>query len=281
MQHIHRKLEKEAENAVSVSSGLNVPISSAEAKKSKEKQLEWPDIGDSTMDCVRGIIKQHQPLTWQLVASIAARRPRKQDGVVVVRTRRPIEGVATNVISTLNFLHSQSASLLPIAVGLLYFGASASYDLFRYHSRLGGMPAYGTIIRAMRTLSDHEAEVTLAHGRSPSTVGIVRLDNVQNYHVQRDPGIGQANKLNIGLAAMYYEVEGVDVDVFSLASKRECLAQKKRHHLQTDNFLNLVNSDHLETVMSLQWLQVLVTHIPELDQYREHVSMLYRTHAAV
>jgi hypothetical protein len=42
----------------------------------------------------------------------------------------------------------------------------------------------------MRALSEHEATITLKHGWNPDTIGIIRLDNVQNYLLQQDSAIG-------------------------------------------------------------------------------------------
>ena len=44
---------------------------------------------------------------------------------------------------------------------------------------------------------------------------------MQIYLLQRNHGIGLENKLNIGLAATYYEVEDVDLAVFDLEDKTE------------------------------------------------------------
>lgn len=163
---------------------------------------------------------------------------------------------------------------------MLYFASSAPVDLFRYHSRTGSMPAYTSIRRLMRALSDQEAKETEAHGRDPTTVGIIRLDNVQNYLLQRDRRIGRENKLNIGIAATYFEAEGVDVKAFDLDDKRRRLADSPRRDLDVHKLLGLLDNEHIETVCVLQWLYVLVHHIPELAHMKPHVSMLYRTRAA-
>ena len=80
---------------------------------------------------------------------------------------------------------------------------------------MGEMPSYSSIICAMRALSQHEASVTLDHGRSANMLGVIVYDNVQNYHIQRDhwQAIGQENRLNIRLVATYYEVDVDDIDI--------------------------------------------------------------------
>lgn len=145
---------------------------------------------------------------------------------------------------------------------------------------MGDMPTYGTVLRAMRVLSEHEAAVTLAHGQNPNSVGVIRLDNVQNYLLQRNPGIGRENKLNIGLAATYYEVEDVDPAVFDLEDKRQRLAENKRKDLTVNQLLAFVDSQHIESVCVLQWINTLVQYIPQLSHLTTQVSMLYRTRCA-
>ena len=195
-------------------------------------------------------------------------------------THGNLNQVATGVISTLNFSHSLHANLLPLATALLYVGSSASYDLFRYHARMGNMPMYSMVLRAMCILSEHEAAITLAHGQDPNSIGVIRFDNVQNYLLQCRPGIGRESKLKIGLAATYYEVEDVDPAVFNLEDKRHRLAEKKRKDLTVNQLLGFVDSQHIESVCVLQWINTLIQHIPQLSHLKPHISMLYRTRCA-
>ena len=104
--------------------------------------------------------------------------------------------------------------------------------------------------------------------------------HVQNYLIQWNPAIGHENKLNIDLSATYYEVEGIDPQVFDLSAKHDCLAENKRKNLTVNSFVSLIDSQHLETVSILQWINNLVQHIPELSFMKKHVSMLYCTQAA-
>ena len=279
-QTVKTKMIHEAENTIKLSSGLHIAVTRKQQTKSSELNLEWPDIGAATFDKVQGIIQDKQPLTWSLIMEVASRPPRVRNGIKIIREKRPPQIVSTHVISTLNFSRSSSANLLPLATGLLYFASSASYDLFRHHARVGDMPAYNTIMQAMRVLSEREAATTLLHGTDPDSVGVIRLDNVQNYLIQRNPAIGRENKLNVGLSATYYEVDGISPHVFDLNAKRERLAENKRKDLTVNNFLSLVDSQHLEMVGILQWINTLVQHIPELSFMKKHVSMLYRTRAA-
>ena len=142
---------------------------------------------------------------------------------------------------------------------------------------MGVLPSYSSTRRAMRALSDHEATVTLTHGQNPDTIGVIRLDNVQNYLLQRDPAIGRENKLNIGLAATYYEIDGtgIDISVFDL-SKQENQDPNLRKSLTAKKFQDLLDHEHIERVCVLQWINVLVQHIPELSHLRAQVSFAYK-----
>ncbi|KII90822.1 hypothetical protein PLICRDRAFT_123648 [Plicaturopsis crispa FD-325 SS-3] len=267
-QQVKKKLIEEADEAIKPSSGLHA-----------SKGAGWSDIGGTTWSRVQGIIQEHQPLTWSLTMAVAAKPPRVRNKVVAVRKNRPADVVSTESISSLNFSRSSHANLLPSARGMLYFGSSAPVDLFRYNSRAGNMPAYTSVHRMLRELSLQEAKVTEAHGRDPNTVGIIRLDNVQNYLRQRDHRVGRQNKLNIGIAATYFEVEGIDPKVLDLDDKRRYLAKNLRKDLTVDKLLSLIDNDHLETIGILQWLQAL-TRIPELAHMKEFISILYRERAA-
>ena len=169
---------------------------------------------------------------------------------------------------------------MPLARGLLYFASSAPVDLFAYGSRTGEMPAYSTISNTLQGLSDQEAAVTTSHGRDPTKFGVLQFDNVQNYLRQRDPRIGRENKMNIGIAATYIELEDVDPKAFDLDDKLKRLAENKRAKLTVNQLIDMIDQPHLDVVSSLHWLRALTNYIPELAKWKTHVSMLFRTRAS-
>lgn len=183
-------------------------------------------------------------------------------------------------ISSLNFSRTNRANLFPTALGLLNFALSAPYDLFLHNSRLGTMPAYSTICKTLKGLAEHEAEVIKLHGEDPKSVGIIWLDNVQNYLLQRDERIGRENTLNIGIAATYVELPNCPPSAMDLEDKRRRLAENRRKDLSVEQLIGFVDMEHREVVGILQWLRVLTRYVPELDSYREEVSLRYRTRGA-
>lgn len=91
-QLVESKLVKEAEAAIMSSSGLHVSLS---AKRSAIRNVEWTDIGTTTMEQTQEILKAHQPLMWSLILKLASRPPRKNSqGVLAIRQKRPPELVS-------------------------------------------------------------------------------------------------------------------------------------------------------------------------------------------
>ncbi len=188
--------------------------------------------------------------------------------------------MVANVISTLNFSRSSHANLLPLARGLLNFALSAPYDIYLHNSRIGFMPAYATVYRTLNQLAQQEAETVRAYGKNPMNVGCIWFDNVQNYHLQRDARIGRVNALRIGTAATYVETPDTPITALDLDDKQQRLACNERASPTVPILIGLVDQRHRETVGILHWLRVLVNHIPELDEYKESVSLWFRTRGA-
>ncbi|KAJ3506750.1 hypothetical protein NLJ89_g6695 [Agrocybe chaxingu] len=257
-QLVANKLIEEAEKAIDAANGLHLSLTGAQKRS---KKLEWTDIGSLTFETVQNILQEHQPLTWSLVMKIATRPPRNRNGAVAVRIKRPVNLVAASVISILDFSRSSRAKLLPLASAVLDFGGGASFDSFRYRSRIGHQPSYSSTVRAMNALADHEAA---------------------NYLPQRDPSIGRENKLNIGIAATYYEIEleGVDIQAFNLENTQKMQAEGQQERITVDKLLGLVDHEHLANICILQWINTLVQHIPHLAHLQPEISLRYRTRAA-
>ncbi|KIK31841.1 hypothetical protein CY34DRAFT_102669, partial [Suillus luteus UH-Slu-Lm8-n1] len=183
-------------------------------------------------------------------------------------------------LSSLAFCHSTHAQALPMARGIHEFALSIPYDLFVYNSRIGTSLSYSAIYRALQKLSVREAEETRLLGQHLTKRGVLVIDNVQNYLRQRDSRIGRSNTMNIGLAGTYIELEDIDVLAFDMSAKSRLLDENKRTTAKVEDFLDAIDQSHLDTVLTLHWLQVLTKYVPELSSYQEHVSILFRTRGA-
>ena len=161
--------------------------------------------------------------------------------------------------------------------GLFFYAHSAPADLVAYGSRTAEMPSYNTLYKSAKQLATYEASVIESLGRDPSIVGFIQTDNVQNYLRQRDLRMGRINQLNIGLAATYCELNGVNPCALDLDDKLRRVRQSTRATLTTHRLLSFIDQPHLDTVLSLHWMFMLVDSIPELSHMKPHVSMLFRT----
>lgn len=63
--------------------------------------------------------------------------------------------------------------------------------------------------------------------------------------------------MNVGIAATYCELEGVDIDARDLQDRRKRVAENKHAELSVGQLLAMIVQPHLDTLFSLRWLHVL------------------------
>ena len=114
---------------------------------------------------------------------------------------------------------------------LLEFAYGVPYDVFAYNSRVGTSVSYWSVCKHLKDLSEEEAQIVFDVGRDPGRGVVIVMDNVQNFHLQRDPRIGRENTMNVGLAATLIEIDGVDPRAFSLDDKQLRLMNSEREAL--------------------------------------------------
>ncbi|KAJ3817574.1 hypothetical protein F5880DRAFT_1492702 [Lentinula raphanica] len=191
--------------------------------------------------------------------------------------------VVTHSIAALNFALNRYANWLPVARGIFYFSTSAPVDTIAYESRTATMPSYSTLYGLLRELGMAEGRATQSAGSDPKLWGKVFFDNTQRYLRQRDMRFGREHKMTIGIAGTFLEYgEGTfPPEAHDIHDKKARVAKNERAHIDIKFFTDLINNEHLETVGALQWLDCLVTHIPQLAHYKEQVTLLYTTTAAI
>lgn len=106
---------------------------------------------------------------------------------------------------------------------------------------------------------------------------MLRIDNVQKYVHRRDYRIGREAHMLIGTAATVCEIEGFESGMLDLEEKEEWLAKNQRAKLTFDDLWDLIGHQYLQTVLTLQWLKVLIEFIPELQAYNASIRQLYHT----
>ncbi|KAG1887445.1 uncharacterized protein F5891DRAFT_1199909 [Suillus fuscotomentosus] len=253
--------------------GLHFSFAPSKLRQSSD----WDDIGSMTVTKIEETLRKEQPLAMALLEAIATGPQRKRRGK---DTQRGIRPVCTHALSSLAFCHSTHAQALPMARGIREFALSIPYDLFVYNSRIGTSPSYSAIYRALQMLSVREADETRLLGQHLTKRGVLVIDNIQNYLRQRDSRIGRSNMMNIGLAGTYIELEDIDVRAFDMSAKSRIFDENRQTTAKVEDFLDAIDKSHLDTVLTLHWLQVLTKYVPELSSYQEHVAILFRTRGA-
>ncbi|TEB21750.1 hypothetical protein FA13DRAFT_1642380 [Coprinellus micaceus] len=247
--------------------GVRPALSSFAAQKTLEKVVKKAKVTVKP----ESVLETHSPLTYRLMLEVTGDVTSGMDA-----KKRPGCGAATTALSSLLYTRNSEARLLPLATGLLAFSYSTPINFISYCSRIGLMPAYTTISTALQRLAEHQAAAVKAFARDATRVGFIVMDNVQNYFRVRDQRIGSKNKMNIGLAATFCELRGVDPSVLSFENKQKRVAESDRASLTVYDFLSFVDFKHIETVLSFHWIRALVTAIPQLSHLEPSVTELFR-----
>ncbi|KAI0309209.1 hypothetical protein OF83DRAFT_1159117 [Amylostereum chailletii] len=189
--------------------------------------------------------------------------------------------VVTQALSSINFSHNQYANRLPLATGILYFGMGAQRTLFRYGSRIGLTVSYSTTYTNLSKLGVEGKSALQKIGRDPERALILRADNVQTTHKQRQMCIGRENQVLHGTAAIAVEIIGLhDPAVLDVESKQRHVEKGLRNELTVAKLLDMIDFSHIDTIGGLHWLATLVNYVPELALYKHAVTNLFRSEGA-
>ena len=183
-----------------------------------------------------------------------------------------------NVISQMNFAHNSRANILGLMKGLFDFAFGVPHDVFTYNCHVANTVSYQAVRHCLEGLSFQEAKLVMEKGKTVN--GVVVMDNVQNYLIQRDARIGHINTMNVGIAATFIELEGISPNAFDFSAKMQSLEGSQRHQLTVTRLLCYIDQAHLDKVMSLHWLLILANYVPALAHIKKDILTGFRTTAA-
>jgi len=83
--------------------------------------------------------------------------------------------------------------------------------------------------------------------------------------------------MQIGIVATYFKKEGFVPGVVDLDDKWRHISKNKWKYLMIDQLVGWIDHEHLETIGFLHWLRNLCEFVPELSDYKSHVSTLFHT----
>ncbi|KAI0363120.1 hypothetical protein BV20DRAFT_984001, partial [Pilatotrama ljubarskyi] len=272
-----QRMLREQKTAVKGENGLHGSATGTRG----HRQISWRDIGSHTVGHVQELLERHQPVTFRMVQALATPAERKdENGKVMIRKTRPPALVATEVISTLNFSRTKFARLIPAARTILYFACGVPRVVFDYSSRVALTQSWSTAYEMLARLGKQDAEYLIHFGRDPAQWPIIRMDNVQQYQKRRERRMGRENAMKVGVAATV--IEGFDFTpaAADVDDRLRRICENRQKDLSVDQLTSMVDFDHLDAVLTLQWMQVLVDYIPALAPYKTEVVHLYKTEGA-
>ncbi|THG93874.1 hypothetical protein EW026_g7477 [Hermanssonia centrifuga] len=274
---VRKQLLKEIKTTVKGVSGLHGSTSSS--RSGGRRQLSWKDINEKTPKTVQVIFEEHMPLGTYIISTLVTPEAIGPN-IVAKRKMRPYKLTSAEILSDIAYCRTPYARLLPVTRGILYFACGAQHTLFQYSSRVGHTPSWNTTVATLKRLAKLDGEFIRTLGTAPNRAPMMRTDNIQQYLKRREMRMGKTNQMKIGMSAMVNEIEDFNPIAFDLDDKLKRIRESKRRELTTEKLLDMIDGDHSICVGVLQWLQVLVNYIPQLEKMKGEITKLYRTEGA-
>jgi hypothetical protein len=110
---------------------------------------------------------------------------------------------------------------------------------------------------------------------STSKASMIIFDNIQHQAHLRDHRIGRSAKMILGTYATAVEHQDFDPIALDLDEKLRRIRENKWKDLTIDDLHELVDRELISKVGILEFLRVLVNHVPELAGYRKEVDRIF------
>ncbi|KAF9015919.1 hypothetical protein BDZ89DRAFT_1141826 [Hymenopellis radicata] len=236
---------------------VHLQASANERMKSRRRLVAEEDIYSFSLMRTASMLKKRATATWYITECMAATR---SNGAVIIRDKRPHPLIQAAAISSFALARNKSANgyfALPIAVWL--FATKAHIDIKRAMSRLG------------------LAQATAAALENKEPYCRKVLDNIQQYQIVHEPGVGKSNKLITGTAATAIRLDDCEPGAFDLDDYQERVVRNERAELTTTSLFADIDFAHLQRVQVLHVVRILCEHVPCLDHLRPLISARFRS----
>ena len=98
------------------------------------------------------------------------------------------------------------------------------------------------------------------------------LDNIQQYCLVHEEGIGKENQLKVGTASTALYNDDCVPGAFKAQDHIDQVEKKERSQMMIDGLYNDIDWIHIQNVTSLHWTRVLVEFIPQLQHFQKELS---------
>jgi hypothetical protein len=102
------------------------------------------------------------------------------------------------------------------------------------------------------------------------------IDNIQEYFLVREEGIGMQSQLKVGTHGSAIKLEDCAPEAFSLQDHLSRVLKAERRTLTTPNLYLDIDFSHISTLVTLHWVHALIEYIPQLSKYASPLSKLFR-----
>ncbi|KAF9011472.1 hypothetical protein BDZ89DRAFT_964051 [Hymenopellis radicata] len=247
--------------------------------KGKKKLVSQADVWDFSMRRTADELKRRGRTTWYITECMAGTR---KNGIVVIRKNRPHPFVQAAAISSFVLARNKAANgYLGMIMGVWMFSCKAHIDLKRVYSRLAISVSDTTARNALNALGEHSLSTlrTLVaehlERREPYCRKV--LDNVQQYQLVHEAGLGKVNKLVTGTAATAIQLDDCAPGAFDLDEYQRRVMKNERATLTVADLFDSIDFEHLHRVSVLHVLRILCEFIPQLAPLRPQISARFRS----
>ncbi len=177
--------------------------------------------------------------------------------------------------------NSRANGYFALAFSVFHFACQSHVDVKRISCRLGMISHDKTARNALNSMTEKgqaALQASVASYTAKREVGYCCvLDNIQEYCLAREAGIGYQSVLKVGTAATAVQLEDCAPNAFNLHDHLSRVIKKERAELTTATILSDIDWPHLRRVLALHWVRILAELIPEFHAYQKEISARFRS----
>jgi hypothetical protein len=166
------------------------------------------------------------------------------------------------------------------ALRAFHFACQSHVDVKQTLSRSGTIVSDTTTRANLKSMTNSSMQLLkskVAEARMHNQVAVsVILDNIQQYCLIHEEGIGKQNQLKVGTAATAVFLEDCKPGAFDTEDHISCVARMECAGMTVDSLIADIDWDHIKNVMALHWVQVPVKFILQLHPFQKELSARFR-----
>ncbi|KAF9482611.1 hypothetical protein BDN70DRAFT_778301, partial [Pholiota conissans] len=258
------------------STGLHSRAQMSKATRIDEL-ISWDTVSMLSLKHLEETTEEHAPAMSYILKAYTRKDTSRNYGNSSAPERETAV-VCLNAMMALTFLRSNRASLYPLCRGIWLFAIKGPRTLFRVESRIAQSVAYSTVYTALGEMGKKkrkELQEAISAGEHFNTV----TDNIQTWYKRRVHRIGRESQELKGFAGTAIKLEDYDPEAFNLKELLERQRKQERKTLTTEMILDDIDTDHLDHVATVEFLEVLFGFVPQLAAlYRECLDDYIKAH---